>query len=66
MSALFRKKSFLDRVKESLRHQQKRVGTGAVRTGLITLGSVAAVTAASAAVSAVRSRQGSDDGDARQ
>ncbi|GED11666.1 hypothetical protein [Cellulosimicrobium cellulans] len=57
MITLFRRKTFLDRVRESLGHQRKRPGSGAVRPALVTLGSLAAVTAASAAVSAIRTRQ---------
>jgi len=63
MTALFRKKTFLDRARDALGRPRKKHRTTAVRSGLVTLGSVAAVTAASAAVSAVRARMAPGGGD---
>ncbi|GAA1728567.1 hypothetical protein GCM10009809_25180 [Isoptericola hypogeus] len=57
MIKLFRRKTFLDRVAEALGGRPKRSGDTAVKSGLIALGSVAGVTAASAVASAVRKRQ---------
>ena len=53
----WRRKTFADRVAEALGRRPKRSGSTAVRSGLIALGSVAGVTAASAVASAIRSRQ---------
>jgi len=62
LTGMFRRKTFLDRAREALGLQKKRSGPDMVRSGLVTLGSLAAVTAASAAVSAIRTRQqGGDD-----
>lgn len=58
----WRKKTFVDRVAEALGRRPKRSGGTAVRSGLIALGSVAGVTAASAVASAIRTRQDSDGG----
>ncbi len=57
MVALFRKKSFVDRIGEALGRKPRRSGGTAVRSGLIALGSAAGLTALSAVVSAVRDRQ---------
>jgi len=63
MIRLFRKKTFLERVVEAVGRKRPRVSGTARRSGLIALGSAAGLTAASAAVSAIRDRrdQGGDD-----
>lgn len=61
MSAFpFRKKSFVRRAADMLNGGSKRSGTTAVKTGLVSLGTLAGVTALSAAVSAIRERRGDD------
>jgi len=53
----WRRKTFVDRVAEALGRRPRRSGSPALRGGLVALGAAAGVTAASAAVSAIRSRQ---------
>ncbi|GAA1971886.1 hypothetical protein GCM10009718_04540 [Isoptericola halotolerans] len=61
MAFPFRKKSLVRRATEALGGGSKRSGSTAVRTGLVSLGTVAGVTALSAAVSAIRDRQDAHD-----
>lgn len=61
----WRKKTFADRVAEALGRRTRRSGGTAMRSGLIALGSVAGVTAASAVASAIRTRQDQEAQDDR-
>jgi hypothetical protein len=60
-----RKTTFVDRVAEALGRKPKHSGP-TMRSGLVTLGSVAGVAAASAVVSAIRARQDQGDQDDRE
>lgn len=64
MNTPFGRKSFVDRVGKMLGRKPRRSRRNATRSGLVSLGAVAGVTALSAVVSAIRQRQdegGRDD-----
>jgi|GEM_PF-1785943 len=65
MITLFRKKTFLEKVAAALGRKPRRSSSTATRSGLIALGSVAGITAASAVVSALRDRQDQESHDDR-